>query len=109
MAARMAMIATTIKSSMSVKPWRYIMTSFTGHSCARPHLGIGSWPTPIARLSSCNHLDAFTRFFIDYYVAPEEEKLEPSGACMVGVAQLVRAPGCGPGGRGFKSHHSPQV
>ena len=26
---------------------------------------------------------------------------------MVGVAQLVRAPGCGPGGRGFKSHHSP--
>lgn len=25
----------------------------------------------------------------------------------VGVAQLVRAPGCGPGGRGFKSHHSP--
>ena len=27
---------------------------------------------------------------------------------MVGVAQLVRAPGCGPGGRGFDSHHSPQ-
>ena len=27
---------------------------------------------------------------------------------MVGVAQLVRAPGCGPGGRGFKSHLSPQ-
>ena len=27
---------------------------------------------------------------------------------MVGVAQLVRAPGCGPGGRGFKSHRSPQ-
>ena len=27
---------------------------------------------------------------------------------MVGVAQLVRAPGCGPGGRGFKSHHSPR-
>ncbi len=27
---------------------------------------------------------------------------------MVGVAQLVRAPGCGPGGRGFKSHHSPK-
>ncbi len=26
---------------------------------------------------------------------------------MVGVAQLVRAPGCGPGGRGFKSHRSP--
>gem|GEM_PF-3175646 len=26
---------------------------------------------------------------------------------MVGVAQLVRAPGCGPGGRGFDSHHSP--
>ena len=28
---------------------------------------------------------------------------------MVGVAQLVRAPGCGPGGRGFKSHHSPRI
>jgi hypothetical protein len=27
---------------------------------------------------------------------------------MVGVAQLVRAPGCGPGGHGFKSHHSPK-
>ena len=25
----------------------------------------------------------------------------------VGIAQLVRAPGCGPGGRGFKSHYSP--
>ena len=26
---------------------------------------------------------------------------------MVGVAQLVRASGCGPEGRGFDSHHSP--
>ena len=26
---------------------------------------------------------------------------------MVGVAQSVRAPGCGPGGRGFKSRRSP--
>jgi hypothetical protein len=26
---------------------------------------------------------------------------------MVSVAQLVRAPGCGPGGRGFESLHSP--
>ncbi len=26
---------------------------------------------------------------------------------MVGVAKLVIAPGCGPGGRGFESHHSP--
>ena len=26
---------------------------------------------------------------------------------MVVVAQLVRAPGCGPGGRGFKSRHPP--
>ena len=26
---------------------------------------------------------------------------------MVGVAQVDRAPGCGPGGRGFKSRHSP--
>ena len=29
--------------------------------------------------------------------------------CMVGVAQLVRAPGCGPGGRRFKSGHSPSL
>ncbi len=28
---------------------------------------------------------------------------------MVGVAQSVRAPGCGPGGRGFESHHSPHL
>ena len=27
---------------------------------------------------------------------------------MVGVAQLVRAPGCGPGGRGFETPRSPQ-
>ena len=27
---------------------------------------------------------------------------------MVGIAQLVRAPGCGPGGHGFNSHYSPQ-
>ena len=26
---------------------------------------------------------------------------------MVDVAQLVRAPGCGSGGRGFETHHSP--
>ena len=26
---------------------------------------------------------------------------------MVAVAQLVRAPGCGPGGRGFESHQPP--
>ena len=26
---------------------------------------------------------------------------------MVDVAQLVRASGCGPGGRGFESHHPP--
>ena len=28
---------------------------------------------------------------------------------MVSVAQLVRAPDCGSGGRGFNSRHSPQV
>ena len=28
---------------------------------------------------------------------------------MVELAQLVRAPGCGPGGRGFESHISPQT
>jgi hypothetical protein len=27
---------------------------------------------------------------------------------MVAIVQLVRTPGCGPGGRGFKSHWSPQ-
>lgn len=26
---------------------------------------------------------------------------------MVGIAQLVRASGCGPEGHGFKSHYSP--
>ena len=28
---------------------------------------------------------------------------------VVDVAQLVRAPDCGSGGRGFESHHPPQV
>ena len=28
---------------------------------------------------------------------------------MVGVAQLVRASGCGPEGRGFDPHHSPHI
>jgi hypothetical protein len=28
---------------------------------------------------------------------------------MVGVAQVVRALGCGPKGRGFESHHSPHI
>ena len=28
---------------------------------------------------------------------------------MVIVAQLVRAPGCGPGGRGFEPHQSPHL
>jgi hypothetical protein len=28
---------------------------------------------------------------------------------VVGVAQLIRAPGCGPGGRGFEPHHSPHM
>ena len=27
---------------------------------------------------------------------------------VVAVAQLVRAPGCGPGGRGFEPHQPPQ-
>ena len=31
-----------------------------------------------------------------------------AGSPLVAVAQLVRAPGCGPGGRGFKSPRSPQ-
>lgn len=28
---------------------------------------------------------------------------------MVGIAQLVSVPGCGPGGRGFESHYSPHT
>ena len=28
---------------------------------------------------------------------------------MVGIAQLVRASGCGPEGRGFESHYSPHL
>lgn len=28
---------------------------------------------------------------------------------MVGVAQLVRAPGCGPGGRGFEPPQPPEL
>ena len=28
---------------------------------------------------------------------------------MEGIAQLVRAPGCGPGGRGFDPHYSPFI
>ena len=28
---------------------------------------------------------------------------------MVGIAQLVRAPDCGSGGRGFESHYSPVI
>ena len=27
----------------------------------------------------------------------------------MGVAQLVRAPGCGSGGRGFETHHPPSL
>src|SRR5690348_17299484 len=30
-------------------------------------------------------------------------------AVMANVAQLVRAPGCGSGGRGFDPHRSPQI
>ena len=36
-----------------------------------------------------------------------EASLRASGIGVVGVAQLVRAPGCGPGGRGFESPRSP--
>lgn len=28
---------------------------------------------------------------------------------MVDIAQLVRAPGCGPGGHGFESHYPPHL
>ena len=32
-----------------------------------------------------------------------------TGLFVVGVAQLVRAPGCGPGGRGFETPRPPQT
>ena len=38
---------------------------------------------------------------------PFHARRETSRMSMVGVAQLVRAPGCGPGGRRFKSGRSP--
>ena len=38
-------------------------------------------------------------------LTPRGRRLASAG--MVGVAQLVRAPGCGPGGRGFESPRSP--
>ncbi len=36
-------------------------------------------------------------------------KLKVNAVAVADVAQLVRAPGCGSGGRGFNSHHSPQL
>ena len=38
----------------------------------------------------------------------EFESLQARHFYMVVVAQLVRVPGCGPGGRGFDSHQPPQ-
>ena len=34
---------------------------------------------------------------------------KPSHFDEAGLAQLVRAPGCGSGGRGFDPHSSPQI
>ncbi len=34
--------------------------------------------------------------------------IKPSHFDVAGLAQLVRAPGCGSGGRGFDPHSSPQ-
>jgi hypothetical protein len=47
---------------------------------------------------------AETRLFPQFYLCPAY-----AAGRMVGVAQSVRAPGCGPGGRGFKSPRSPLV
>jgi len=42
------------------------------------------------------------------FLATDPSKLCHARDITVAVAQLVRAPGCGPGGRGFKSPRSPQ-
>jgi hypothetical protein len=39
---------------------------------------------------------------------PPPQNLSRVSFRMVGVAQLVRAPDCGSGGRGFETRHSPQ-
>ena len=39
---------------------------------------------------------------------PSTKKLHTSALGMVGIAQLVRAPDCGSGGREFESHYPPQ-
>ena len=41
------------------------------------------------------------------YIEIKDLLLYNYGACLVDVAQLVRVPGCGPGGRGFESHYPP--
>ena len=45
---------------------------------------------------------------MDIIVGLDGAAVGPQRHSTVGVAQLVRAPGCGPGGRGFESPHSPQ-
>ena len=42
-----------------------------------------------------------------YTDAPPRPYGNGGSQMMVAVAQLVRAPGCDPGGRGFKSHQPP--
>ena len=40
---------------------------------------------------------------------PSTKKLHTSALGMVGIAQLVRAPDCGSGGREFESHYPPHT
>jgi hypothetical protein len=46
---------------------------------------------------------SFSTFYVENLIFPYNVLAHQ----MVGVAQLVRAPGCGPGGRRFKSGFSP--
>ncbi len=43
----------------------------------------------------------------DFFLAFQKKIAYIEPLNLEGVAQLDRAPGCGPGGRGFESRHSP--
>ena len=63
--------------------------------------GVGtSWKRCPKRLTT-RHFNANIRGILTSRRTAKKQKIT------VGIAQLVRAPGCGPGGRGFESHYSP--
>ena len=51
------------------------------------------------------------RVTLTCYVSIVSKAINRYNLCcyMANVAQLIRAPGCGSGGRGFDPHHSPQI